>query len=49
MATIVVTLAIFSSANTQNKQKPMVIEEQGSFAIGGTKKMEEGSSISVMA
>ncbi len=42
MATIVVTLAMFSSANAQNKQKPMVIEEQGSFAIGGTKKMEEG-------
>src|SRR5690606_38670814 len=38
-----VSLLISVSVHAQNKQKPMVIAKQGSFAIGGTKMKEPGT------
>ncbi|WP_316794231.1 alpha/beta fold hydrolase [Pedobacter frigoris] len=40
---LTVALTISISLNAQNKMKPLVIIEQGSFAVGGTKATEQGS------
>lgn len=39
---LVLLLATSTSLNAQNKQKPLSIAKQGSFAIGGTKLTESG-------
>ena len=41
--TLILLLATSISLKAQNKQKPLVIEQQGSFAVGGTKTTESGS------
>lgn len=43
LRTIVLVLATSVSLNAQNKQKPLSIAEQGSFAIGGTTLTEPGT------
>jgi pimeloyl-ACP methyl ester carboxylesterase len=41
--TLTILLLTSISLNAQNNQKPLVIAEQGSFAVGGTKATEAGS------
>jgi len=43
LGALALLLATSISLNAQNKQKPLVIAEQGSFAIGGTKIAEPGN------
>lgn len=43
IATLMILLTTSISLIAQNKQKPLAIAEQGSFAIGGTKTTEQGS------
>lgn len=43
IATLMILLTTSVSLIAQNKQKPLAIAEQGSFAIGGTKATEPGS------
>ena len=39
-----ISLAPFLSAQSLKKQKPLVIEQQGSFAVGGTMITNPGTS-----
>jgi pimeloyl-ACP methyl ester carboxylesterase len=43
LAAITLILAISVSLNAQNKMKPLIIAEQGSFTVGGTKMTEPGN------
>lgn len=43
LGVLVLLLATSISLNAQNKQKPLIIAEQGSFAVGGTVITEPGS------
>lgn len=43
LAAITLILATSVSLNAQNKMKPLIIGEQGSFTVGGTKTTEPGN------